>query len=143
MDRPPTILVLDDDSRNLDSIRVFLSPRGYRVAAARDAERGMQLFGELTPCLVISELFLPGHSGFWVLEQVKNRPSPMPVILLASMGGPAQRAFGELLGVDEYLQRPVSMNRLFEAVSRLCPLTKAPDQPAPATLEVVSAHAGA
>ncbi|HEV3145679.1 MAG TPA: response regulator [Gemmataceae bacterium] len=140
MDRPPTILVLDDDSNNLDSLRLYLSPKGYRVATARDANNGVQLAAELHPCLVITDLFLPGHSGFWVLEQLKNLPNPPPVIMLAGMGGMAQRAFAELLGVDEYLRKPVSMNRLFEVVSRLCPLSNVPLPKTAPALEAVGTH---
>jgi len=140
MDRPPTILVLDDESDSLDSIRLFLSPKGYRVVGARDASRGVQLADELEPNLVISDMLLPGHSGLWVLEQLKNRPRPLPVILLAGMGGPVQRALAELLGADEYLPKPVSMNRMFEVVSRLCPLAKVPLPTSAPALE--AAHAG-
>ena len=142
MDRPPTVLVLDDDSRILDSLRIFFSPKGYRLATARDADRGVQLACELEPNLVITDLFLPGHSGFWVLEQLKNRPRPLPVVILAGMGGRAQRAFAKLLGADEFLRKPVSMNRLLEVVSRLCPLPNVPlPEPAQAP-EAVGAHVG-
>ena len=141
MDLPPIILVLDEDSKTIDSMRLFLSPRGYRVATARDANHGVQLADELRPSLVITDLFLPGHSGFWVLEKLKNRPQPAPVLMLAGMGGVAQRAFAELLGVDEYLRKPVSMNRLFEVVSRLCPLTNGPLPKSAPSLEAVGAHA--
>jgi DNA-binding response OmpR family regulator len=141
MDRPPTILVLDDDSMSLDSVRLFLSPKGYRVVTARDANQGIQLADELNPNLVITDLFLPGHSGFWVLEKLKNRPQPAPVIMLAGMGGMAQRAFAELLGVDEFLPKPVSMNRLYEVVSRLCPLANSPLPESAQSLEAVGAHA--
>ena len=141
MDLPPTILVLDDDSKSLDSLRLFLSPKGYRVATAKDANRGVELAAELNPNLVITDLLLPGHSGFWVLEKLKNRPQPAPVIMLAGMGGMAQRAFAELLGVDEFLRKPVSMNRLFEVISRLCPLTNSPLPKSALTLEAVGAHA--
>jgi DNA-binding response OmpR family regulator len=141
MDLPPIILVLDDDSKCLDSLRLFLSPKGYRVATARDANRGVQLAEELNPDLVITDLFLPGHSGFWVLEKLKNRPQPAPVIMLAGMGGMAQRAFAELLGVDDFLRKPVSMNRLYEVISRLCPLTNGPLPKSTPALEAVGAHA--
>ena len=141
MDLPPIILVLDEDSKNLDSLRLFLSPRGYRVATARDANHGVLLAAELNPNLVITDLLLPGHSGFWVLEKLKNRPQPAPVLMLAGMGGVAQRAFAELLGVDEYLRKPVSMNRLYEVVSRLCPLTDSPLHESAPALEAVGAHA--
>jgi DNA-binding response OmpR family regulator len=141
MDRPPTILVLGDEASQLDSLRLFLSPRGYRVVAARDANRGIQLADELKPSLVITNLLLPGHSGFWVLERLKNRPVPLPVVMLANMGGLPQRALAELLGVDEYLHNPISMNRLFEVVSRLCPLANTPVSISAPVLETVEAHA--
>jgi DNA-binding response OmpR family regulator len=122
-----------------------LSECGYRVLVVTDGSRGLVAVNALEPDLIIVELLLPGRSGFRVLEAVKARPRPIPTVVLASIGGSAQRALAEHLGADTYLRRPVSLNRLIECVNLLCPLRPAEppvDYAQPSTYETLGAHVG-
>src|SRR4051794_11114384 len=102
MDHPKTIVIMDENAAVAESVRVHLSERGYRAFVVGDGPRGLAAVEAVEPDLVIVELLLPGKSGFRVLDAVKARPTPVPVIMLASLGGPAQRAYAEFLGADAY-----------------------------------------
>ena len=122
-----TILLVDDDADILNGMRVLLTSRGYRVVTASDGNAGLGAAEREGPDLVVVDMMMPKKSGFLVLEKLKNRPDGGPrVIMMTANEGSRHRAYAEILGVDDYLRKPFDMNRLLEAVERLCPL---PDEP--------------
>ncbi|MFL5340458.1 MAG: response regulator transcription factor [Gemmataceae bacterium] len=118
---PPTVLVVDGDAKDRQSLCDFLAGMGYRLAAVPDGPQGLEIVGRLLPDLIVCDVALPGKSGLSVLESVKAMPKPIPMIILASVGGPALRSLALLLGADAFFRKPVSMNRMLEVISRLCP----------------------
>jgi DNA-binding response OmpR family regulator len=122
MDRPPTILLMDEDADSLKSIRNALHERGYRVFCARNAGRGLEMADRIAPHLVVTSVLLPGMSGFRVVELTKRRNPSCRIIMLAEVGGTAQSNLAQFLGADEFLRKPISMNRLLDSITRLCPL---------------------
>jgi DNA-binding response OmpR family regulator len=142
MIHPPNVLVVDDDSGSRDAVCNFLAAKGYRLTVARNAAQGLEAANRLVPDLIICDLTLPDQSGLRVLEQVRLTRS-IPFMMLTALGGPALRSLALLIGADDVLKKPFSMNRLFEIVSRLCPLpAPVPREVAPQLDETASTHAG-
>jgi DNA-binding response OmpR family regulator len=118
-----TILLVDDDQELLGGLRAVLEGRGYRVLTAEDGNMGLALAERDAPALVIVDMMMPKKSGFLVLEKLKGRPSGSPrVIMMTANEGERHRAYAERLGVDDYLCKPFTMDRMLESVQRLCPL---------------------
>ncbi|HEY5974200.1 MAG TPA: response regulator, partial [Geobacteraceae bacterium] len=67
------ILIIDDDTSLRRVLEYNLLEEGYEVAAAADGEAGLRLFAEQQPDLVVTDLKMPGMSGFQVLQQVKEQ----------------------------------------------------------------------
>jgi len=62
---------------------------------------------------------MPQRSGFLVLENIRrNRPDPLPVIMITPTKGSRHKAYAEMLGVHDYLRKPFSIDSCWRASSR-------------------------
>lgn len=120
-----TILLVDADVQGRAAVEHFLREQGYRVHVADDGVAGIEAFQRGDVDLVITDLMLPRRSGMAVVEQIKRIQPRVRVIMISGVDGEAHRALAELLGADDYLRKPVSMNRLHDVVRRFCPLPAA------------------
>jgi DNA-binding response OmpR family regulator len=113
------ILVVDDDQECVEAIRVALQGRGYQVEVARDGNQALQMTELVNPDLIILDMMMPQRSGFLVLENIRrNRPDPLPVIMITANEGSRHKAYAEMLGVHDYLRKPFSIDKLLESVER-------------------------
>jgi DNA-binding response OmpR family regulator len=135
MNPPPqgakTVLIVDDDHDILFAIRAAVESRGYRVITASDGNVGLNVAEREKPDLVIVDMMMPKKSGFLVLERLKAKGrewSPKMIMITANEGG-RHRAYAEMLGVDEYIRKPFSMDKLLDSVKKLVPWEKAQAAP--------------
>ncbi|MBI3463704.1 MAG: response regulator [Planctomycetes bacterium] len=114
------ILIVDDDSEIVESMRIALQAKGYEILVARDGNQGLSMAEREDPDLVILDMMMPKRSGFLVLEKLRRtRPVPMRVIMITANEGSRHKAYAEVLGVDDYIRKPFAMDRLMESVHRL------------------------
>jgi DNA-binding response OmpR family regulator len=114
------ILLVDDDSEIVESMRTVLETRGYEILVARDGNQGLVMAESEEPDLVVLDMMMPKLSGFLVLEKLRrSRPDPMRVIMITANEGSRHKAYAEMLGVDDYIRKPFAMDRLLESVDRL------------------------
>lgn len=114
------ILLVDDDQEIIESMRIALEARGYKILIARDGNQGLAMAEREDPDLLILDMMMPKRSGFLVLEKLRrSRPVPMRVIMITANEGSRHKAYAEMLGVDDYLRKPFGMDRLMESVERL------------------------
>ncbi len=114
-----TILVVDNDQNNLDLATSLLSYGGYVVLTARDPEAALAIALRAPPDLIISDVCMPGSSGFDFIETVKRDPklSPIPFIFVTSTSvDERDRRKGLALGATNYLFRPIEAQVLLETV---------------------------
>jgi DNA-binding response OmpR family regulator len=114
------VLLVDDDNEIIESMRLALESRGYRILIARDGNQGLAMAEREDPDLVILDMMMPKRSGFLVLEKLRRtRPVPLRVIMITANEGSRHKAYAEMLGVDDYIRKPFAMDRLLESVERL------------------------
>jgi len=114
------VLVVDDDSEIVETIAAALRSRGMRVSTASDGNQGIAYAEAKTPDLMILDLMMPRRSGFLVLERLRqNSETQMPIIMITGNEGMRHRKYAELLGVNDYIQKPFTMDRLLQAVSKV------------------------
>jgi DNA-binding response OmpR family regulator len=114
------ILLVDDDVEIIETVRYALEDAGYDVVVARDGNQGLALSEREDPDLMILDMMMPKRSGFLVLEKLRRmRDEPLPVIMITGNEGSRHKAYAELLGVNDYIQKPFAMARLVSAVDRL------------------------
>lgn len=118
----PKILIVDDDFEIVDSIRYALEGEGFEVIIARDGNQGLALAEREIPDVMILDMMMPKRSGFLVLEKLRREADvPTRVIMITGNEGSRHKAYAELLGVDDYIRKPFSMERLVEAVRKQLP----------------------
>jgi len=114
------VLLVDDDSEIVESMRTVLESRGYEILIARDGNQGLVMAERDDPDLVVLDMMMPKRSGFLVLEKLRrNRSVPMRVIMITANEGSRHKAYAEMLGVDDYIRKPFAMDRLLESIDRL------------------------
>ena len=114
------MLLVDDDSEIVESMRTVLESRGYEILIARDGNQGLVMAERDNPDLVVLDMMMPKRSGFLVLEKLRRNSSvPMRVIMITANEGSRHKAYAEMLGVDDYIRKPFAMDRLLESIDRL------------------------
>ena len=113
----PTVVVVEDDRRSFDLLRVYLEAAGARVVSAGDGEEGLDTVRRLNPAGVVLDILLPGIDGWDVLAQLKADPgtAAIPVVVVSMID---ERGRGFALGANEYLVKPVGKEQLLAALYR-------------------------
>jgi len=118
---PLTILVADDDPTVTLIIATALRKDGYRVVTAADAMQAFRVSLKDAPAAMILDVQMPGGMGFDVIKKAKasNRTSHIPIIVMSSLSDPALPDKVRALGADEFLPKPVDLDRLLAELKRL------------------------
>lgn len=112
----PTILVAEDDPAVRQGVVDALTFSGYKVMAASDGRQAMNYALSTQYHLLLLDLVMPHHSGFEVLEALKNNRPGQPVIILSALGQEADRVKGLKMGADDYIVKPFSVRELLARV---------------------------
>jgi two-component system cell cycle response regulator len=115
-DRRPLILVVDDEPSVRAMVVAAIRVRGprYRVAEAGRAEEAVASARDEPPDLVLLDVALPDHDGFWVCRELKGleQTRHIPVVMLTAMGLPSDRDRALEAGADGYIVKPFSPRAL-------------------------------
>ena len=109
------ILVVEDDPKTLEIIRLYLEGDGYQVLSAYDGAEGLKLTLEEDPDLVVLDRLLPGMDGGDVCRAVRNE-SDVPIIMLTALSTEADKLEGLDIGADDYVTKPFSPRELVARV---------------------------
>jgi DNA-binding response OmpR family regulator len=113
-----TVLIVDDDRKLIELVRVYLEKDGYRVVAAKDGQEALRLARSQAPNLVVLDWLLPGMSGLEVCRAVRAE-SNVPIIMLTAMASEEDKLIGLDLGADDYLTKPFSPRELLARIRAL------------------------
>jgi len=113
------VLIVDDDKDILESFDAAFQSEGALTQVCMDGNEAVRICREDPPDIVILDMMLPKRSGFLVLEKIKGLEDSPLVIMVTANEGKRHQAYAENLGVDRYLQKPVPLERLIEAVAEL------------------------
>ncbi len=113
-----TVLVVDDTPSQLELIHTFLLDGGYTVITASDAKDGLKKAVSYQPDAIITDVVMPGMSGFELCRQLKKNPATqkLPIIICSSKNQEIDRLWGMRQGADVYLTKPFTRQQLFKAV---------------------------
>ena len=111
-------LIIDDDPATIDLARRWMGRQGYNVIAAQNGLDGLDMARTQKPDIIILDIYMPGLSGYDVLEQIRadQRLKQVPVILCSSDDN---RRLGLERGAAEVLVKPLSQDRLREVLEVL------------------------
>ena len=109
------VLVVDDDKKIVDLIRLYLEKDGFQVLAAHDGRSGLELARAADPDLIVLDLMLPHVDGLDVCQAVRAE-SDVPIIMLTARTTEADKLIGLEAGADDYLTKPFSPRELLARV---------------------------
>jgi len=106
------ILVLEDDVNLSDTIKQFLTLKGYEVFVAYDGEMAQDLLYEQSVDLMLLDVKVPKIDGFGVLKEQRDRGSDIPAIFITSLNSADDVAKGFEYGCDDYIRKPFALKEL-------------------------------
>jgi DNA-binding response OmpR family regulator len=118
------VLLVDDDPKFRSFMQKGLQESGMRIETAESAEKASHVLEERGPGafdLLLLDVMLPQSSGWDVLERLRRRGDPTPVIFLTARSAVEERVKGLRLGADDYVIKPFEFSELLariEAVRR-------------------------
>jgi two-component system alkaline phosphatase synthesis response regulator PhoP len=124
------ILVVDDDVKTVELVKLYLNRDGYRVLTAYDGVEALRLAQERHPDLIVLDLMLPGIDGLEICRTIRAE-SDVPIIMLTAMTTDQDRLTGLDLGADDYVTKPFSPRELaarVRAVLRRLPGERGPEK---------------
>jgi len=114
----PHILVVDDDHRLRDLLKIYLSDNYFRVSTADNASVARALMNNIEFDLIVLDRMMPGESGsdFATSLRLKNN---IPILMLTAMAETNDRIFGLEIGVDDYLIKPFEPRELLLRINSI------------------------
>lgn len=117
-----TILIVDDEDRIRQMLRLILENRGYDVFEASNGLEAMKAFAAVAPDMVILDIMMPLMDGLECLREIRKK-SDCPVLMLTAKGEDYDQVEGLECGADDYIIKPFSPTVLatrIEVLFRRC-----------------------
>jgi two-component system OmpR family response regulator len=112
------ILIVEDDSNLLETIRYNLVKEGYEVSVALDGAKALDISRNEKPDLIILDIMLPIIDGFEVCR-ILRKEMTVPIIMLTARADETDRITGLDTGADDYMTKPFSIRELLARVRAL------------------------
>jgi DNA-binding NtrC family response regulator len=108
----PSILVVEDEPKLRRLVELHLADEGYSVESAGDAETGLKLLHKNSFGLVLTDLRLPGMTGFEFLKAIKQSSEEIPVVIMTAHGTIESAVEAMKAGASNYILKPFSLAEL-------------------------------
>ena len=102
-----TVLVVEDDAKMVNLLRLYLEREGYGVVTAADGRAALEVADRARPSLVILDLMLPHLDGYEVCKRLRAT-SDVPILMLTARVDEVDKLLGLQLGADDYVTKPFS-----------------------------------
>src|SRR6185369_6781833 len=110
-----TILVVDDEAKLRDMLRVYLEQEGYRVIEASQGREALYVARYEKPDLIILDLMMPEMGGYEFMR-IFSKEAATPVIMLTAKVEDEDKVLGLELGADDYMTKPFNVRELIARV---------------------------
>lgn len=100
-----TILIVDDEDRIREMLKLMLINRGYNIFEASNGEEALKSFAAIAPDMVILDVMMPQMDGFACLKEIRKK-SDCPVLMLTAKGEDYDQVEGLQNGADDYIIKP-------------------------------------
>jgi len=113
-----TVLIVEDTPSEMELMSHYLRESGYSVLSAVSAKAALAQAVEQQPDVIITDVVMPGMSGFELCRSLKKNPATekIPIIICTSKSQEIDRLWGMKQGADAYLTKPFTREQLIRAV---------------------------
>ena len=110
----PVILYVDDESDALKAVSMGLEERGFTMLTANTGQDALDMLKTSAPDVIMTDLRMLPMNGFELFQQIKKDPKHQntPFIFLTAVNDSMAQKYGEKLGVDAYITKPVDLDEL-------------------------------
>lgn len=106
------ILLVEDEARIADTLRVGLVENGFTIEVAYDGKSGYELFQSLPFHLVVLDINLPGIDGYELCKLIRAKNADIPVVMLTALSSLEDKIEGYDAGADDYIIKPFEFREL-------------------------------
>jgi two-component system cell cycle response regulator DivK len=123
-DMAKTILIVEDEPRNLKLLRDLLQRFGYEILEAPDGEQGVKLAGEKIPDMILMDIMMPKMDGLEATRIIKadEKTKHIPIIALTSYAMKGDREKTIEAGCDGYIAKPIDIKEVLKAIEHFLTL---------------------
>ena len=116
-----TILIVEDEPKNMTLTRDLLKISGYETIEAVDGRQGVEKAKSAKPNLILMDIMMPKMDGYAACSEIKADPATknIPVIMLTAVGYDLNKKLAKQMGADGYVTKPFSRQQLIDAISLL------------------------
>lgn len=120
IEKTPSILIIDDEPKNIAVLARLLKEKGYQVRAARDANQALTSLNIERVDLILLDIRMPRMSGFELCEHLKmnKQTADIPVMFLSVMDDVEEKIKGLELGAVDYITKPFNPEEVFARIKR-------------------------
>lgn len=113
-----TILIVEDSPSELELMSHYLKESGYKVIQASGAKEGLEKALELKPDVIVTDVVMPGMSGFELCRSLKKNPDTqtVPIVICSSKNQEIDRLWAMRQGADAYITKPYTREQLLRAI---------------------------
>ena len=112
-----TVFVVDDDASHRGLIADLLTPIGFGVVEAHNAESCLNLVTDFTPDVFLIDRLMPGMDGPDLARALRNRRIKAPILIVSANASEDILSYDENPAYDDYLVKPVKLDRLLERLA--------------------------
>ena len=120
MTQQPSVLVVDDESSILDTLRILLRKEGYEITTAQGGKAGLEQIRSGNHAIVLTDVRMPQVSGLDILQAAKDQDPETPVILMTAQASLQTAIQAVNQGAFHYIQKPFSNDELLTILRRAC-----------------------
>jgi excisionase family DNA binding protein len=119
----PLVLIVDDDERVREYVRVNLEMEGYAVREAGSADEGLGVLEEVSPDLILLDVMMPEVDGWEMLRRVQRRHGvgAIPVVMFSGKVNERSAEEATSLGAQGFVGKPFDPQQLIEQAKQLLP----------------------
>jgi excisionase family DNA binding protein len=117
----PLVLIVDDDPRLREFMRVNLEMEGYSVREASGADEALAALEDQAPQLVLLDVVMPGVDGWEMLQRMQERHGAIPVIMFSGKVDEELSADAQKRGARAFVGKPFDPQQLIERAKQLVP----------------------
>jgi two-component system, OmpR family, response regulator MtrA len=131
-----TLLLVEDDARIREALRLALTDEGYQVVEAATGEQALErLSAGVEPDVVLLDVMLPGTDGLAVCARIREL-GDLPIIMVTARNGSEEVIAGLEAGADDYVTKPVDAGELSARIRALLRRTRAGDPDVPTVISL-------
>lgn len=112
-------LLIEDNAENRYLATFLLERHGWKVSAADDGPRGLELAPRLMPTLILLDIQLPGMDGYAVARALRADPrvAQIPIVAVTSYAMPGDRERCMASGCNGYIEKPIDPDTFVREVA--------------------------